>query len=152
MKNKDVAPFLNALESVKDLSGFRFALAVVRNKKACNAKVEEFKEALKPSDRYTEYDTKRVNLCKAHAKKDESGEPIVANGEYQIADVLALMSELSPISEEYQDAVSEYSQKLKDFEAIADDDAGITLEQVGSDDMPKDITPAQLEALYEMVK
>ena len=152
MKNKDVAPFLSALESVKDLSGFRFALAVVRNKKACGAKVEEFKEALKPSDRFTEYDKKRVELCKTHAKKDESGEAVVVNGEYRIADVQAFTNDLNTLQGEYRDAIDDYTQKIKGFDDIADEDAGIILEQVSSDDMPKDITPSQLEVLYEMVK
>ena len=83
MKRQDLYTLLNGFEAVKDLKGVNFAYARAKNKKLVLAELELLKGVLKDSDRFAEYDKKRIELCEVHCKKDKNKKPVMKNGKYE---------------------------------------------------------------------
>ncbi len=83
MKNFEIINLLNNIKhfapQLNNLKGAKLSYAIVRNTKILDDEAKLFGEILKPSEKFTEYDTKRGELCKKFAKKDAKGEFIKKN-------------------------------------------------------------------------
>ena len=81
-----------------------------------------------------ELDEERIELCKEHADKDENGEAIVNDNQYQVQDLEALNADIQDLyKEEVAIEVGEYSNNFEPlFEYLESDDFDYPLS--GQDD------------------
>lgn len=81
-----------------------------------------------------ELDEERIELCKEHADKDENGEAIVNNDQYQVQDLEALNADIQDLyKEEVAIEVGEYSNNFEPlFEYLESDEFDYPLS--GQDD------------------
>ena len=81
-----------------------------------------------------ELDEERIDLCKEHADKDENGEAIVNDNQYQVQDLEALNADIQDLyKEEVAIEVGEYSNNFEPlFEYLESDDFDYPLS--GQDD------------------
>ena len=81
-----------------------------------------------------ELDEERIELCKEHADKDENGEAIVNNDQYQVQDLEALNADIQDLyREEVAIEVGEYSNNFEPlFEYLESDEFDYPLS--GQDD------------------
>lgn len=82
----------------------------------------------------SELDEERIELCKEHADKDENGEAIVNDNQYQVQDIEALNADIQDLyKEEVAIEVGEYSNNFEPlFEYLESDDFDYPLS--GQDD------------------
>ena len=72
----------------------------------------------------TETDEERIELCKEHAEKDESGEAIVEDDQYKVEDLEALNKEIQDLfQEEVAVEVGEYSSDFSPLFNYLDSEA-----------------------------
>ncbi len=138
------------LVAVGPLTGVRFPYAVVKSMRALSKEVEALKAAAKRSDAFLEFEQARWQLCEEHAKRDADG-PVMVDGNYQFADPKRFQRAFKKLTMKHTDAWVAREKQMEEYEALLDEEAEVTLHQVDVDDLPDDITSAQLNAIFEIV-
>ncbi len=111
----------------------RWAYALARTGQHLRPEVDAVTEAIKA------FDAQRVALCAEYAAKDEAGEPIVTDGQYQITDPAAFDLALAKLRE------------AEGIDGLLDDQVEVTLHGLRASDIPDNVTPAEISALLPML-
>jgi hypothetical protein len=155
MKRKDFGLALNALDSVSDLKGVKFAFVVLKNRKKLEAQIEEdktiFEEILKPSEGFKEYEEKRIALCEASSEKNEEGKPKTEGDRYVIIDMNKFNTDLAKLTEEYKASVDDRKHQIEEYNSLMEEDMLIEFQKIGVNDLPTDLTENQLRLLEFML-
>ena len=155
MKRKDFGLAMNALDSVSDLKGVKFAFTVLKNRKKLEAQIEEdktiFEEILKPGEGFKEYEEKRIALCEDSSEKDEEGKAKTEGDRYLIVDMNQFNTDLAKLTEEYQTAVDDRKNQIEEYNSLMEEDMPIEFQVLGMNDLPEDLTEAQLRSLEFML-
>jgi len=155
MKRKNFGLAMDALDSVSELKGVKFAFTVLKNRKKLEAQVEEdksiFEEILKPSEGFKEYEEKRILLCESHSEKDDEGKPITEGDRYKILDLGVFNSELSTLSEEYVVSIDDRKNQIEEYNTLMEEDIALDFVKLGVDGLPEDLTESQLRSLEFML-
>ncbi len=64
----------------------KFSYALMRNRKRLQPLMETFNDLRKPPEKMTEYEDKRIEMCKESSDKDDNGEAKVEKGNFIISD------------------------------------------------------------------
>lgn len=155
MKRRNFQTAMNALDAVSNLKGVKFAFTILKNKKIIEHKVEEekdiFAKVLEMSERFKEFEEKRVSLCVKYSTKDENGNPITTNEQYDIVDKDAFKNEYIPLMDEYKDDLEARNKQMQEYENLLDEEIEIEFKKVDFNDLPEDLTSKQLEELDFMI-
>jgi len=155
MKRKDFGPTMNALDSVSELKGVKFAFAVLKNRKKLEAQLEEdkpiFETILTPSEGFKEYEDKRIELCEAHSEKDDEGKALTEGDKYKIIDLKQFNDELGALSQEYEVSIADRKNQIEEYNELMEEDMSIDFQTLGFDDLPEDLTESQLRSLEFML-
>ncbi len=153
MRNIDLRRLRAGLAAVGPLTGVRFALAVARNARLVEDRLTDLETATKPSEDYAAYARAHNTLCVANSVKDDEGRPVQVPGPegsttYQIEDQEAHNTACQALLDASQDAVKAQAAKM---EIWSDEVQGLELVLVPENELPPDISAAQLHAVYEMI-
>jgi len=155
MKRKDFGLAMNALDSVSELKGVKFAFAVLKNRKKIEIQVDEdkaiFEHILKPSEGFKEYEAKRIALCEANSEKDENGKPITEEDRYKIIDVKSFNVELENLSKEYEASIDDRKNQINEYNSLMEEDIELDYQVVSFDDLPTDLSESQLRSIEFMI-
>jgi hypothetical protein len=152
MKNNELYQLADGLGKMGDLTGVKFAYAIVKNKRIVEDEIKLLSESLKASDKFTEFDKKRVEIVKEHADKDEKGEAKIEGNQYVVSDTKAMEAAIDPLKEEYKDTIEAREAQIKEFNEMLEKEINIELYKIKQDDLPKDISVAQLESIRWIVE
>lgn len=148
MKRKELYDLLNGFETVKDLKGVKFAYARAKNKKLVLAELELLKDVLKDSDKFVEYDKKRIKLCEVYCTKDDKGKPVIKNRKYDgLTKNEEFNKKLEKLGEEFKEVIEQKKKNAEEYQTLLDGEVDIPLHKIKLDDVPSDITGAQLESI-----
>lgn len=155
---------LNALFSKlsQQKTNVMFQYTIAKNKRLLVPEIESVREAQEdptPNERLSEYQEKRINLCKVYCNKDENGEPIIldigkptSRFDFNPEEKEKLNAEMEPINEEYKDAIEEQEKKEKDFYELTQEEVDIPFNLFKLKDMPKEITGIDLDLLFDFIE
>lgn len=153
LKNSDVLSLDQALSTVGNLSGVKFSYAIAKNRNLVDVEVKALKEALKFSEKYTEFDTKRVELCKRLADKDEKGvAKMEANAFVIVANKEEFDKELETLRAEYKTEIDAREEQLKKFNEMLEEESSFVPHKIKLADLPAAITAAQTTALFNLIE
>lgn len=153
LKNKDILSLNQALNTVGNLSGVRFSYAVAKNKKLIETEIEALNVALKASEKYTEFDTKRVELCKRLADKDEKGVAKMDNNSFVIiANKEEFDKELEALRTEYKEEIDAREAQIKKFNEMMEEESSFVPHKIKLADLPANITAKQTTDLFEIIE
>lgn len=148
MKRKELYDLLNGFETVKDLKGVKFAYARAKNKKLVLAELELLKDVLKDSEKFVEYDKKRIELCEVYCTKDDKGKPVIKNRKYDgLTKNEEFTKKLEKLGEEFKEVIEQKKKNAEEYQTLLDGEVDIPLHKIKLDDVPSDITGAQLESI-----
>jgi len=155
MKRKNFGLAMNALDSVSEIKGVKFAFAVLKNRKKLEGQLEEdrpiFEEILKPSEGFKEYEEKRIALCETHSEQDAEGKAVTEGDKYKILDLKKFNEELSLLTEEYNAAVEDRKNQIEEYNSLMEEDIEIAFQKLGFNDLPEELTEAQLQTIEFML-
>ena len=155
MKRKDFGLAMNALDGVTEIKGVKFAFTVLKNRKKLEGQVEEdkpiFEEILKPSEGFKEYEEKRIGLCESHSEQDEEGKAITEGDKYKILDLKLFNEELTSLTEEYNASVEDRKNQIEEYNNLMEEDISIEFQKLGFNDLPEELTEAQLQTIEFML-
>lgn len=148
MKRQELYNLLNGFEAVKNLKGVKFAYARAKNKKLVLAELELLKDVLKDSDKFIEYDKKRIELCEEHCTKDKKGKPVIKNGKYEgLTKNKEFDKKVEKLNEKFKEVIEQKKKNAEEYKALLDGEVDIPLHKIKIEDVPEDITGAQLESI-----
>ena len=86
MKNRELLDLYGALKSMESRKyNVKFSYFLAKNKVVIKDEYKILEEAGKPSEKFTEYDTKRAQLAHKYADRNENdGQPKVENNNFVI--------------------------------------------------------------------
>jgi vacuolar-type H+-ATPase subunit I/STV1 len=155
MKRKDFSAAVEALNSVSEIKGVKFAYAVLKNRKKIEVQVEEdkpiFEEILKPSEGFKEYEQKRIELCVLHSEKDDNGDPITNDNRYKIIDTVKFNEELTELSTEYKVSIDDRQNQMNEYNTLMEENIEINFQKIDFDTLPEDISESQLRSIEFMI-
>jgi hypothetical protein len=155
MKRKDFGPAIDALNSVSEVKGVKFAFAVLKNRRKLESQIEDdrtiFEEILKPSEGFKEYEDKRISLCESSSEKDEEGKAITEGDRYKIIDMVKFNNDLNELTEEYQDVVDDRKKQIEEYNSLMEENIELDFQKVGFNDLPEELTENQLRSLEFML-
>lgn len=148
---------INAIMPLESSPKFSYTLVVMR--KRIVPVIEALAAAQAPPDAYTEYDKKRLELCRERAEKDDKGKPQMAPGEsgaleYVIQDMEAFNAEVEAmkVSDAHREAVEAYTKQLEDYEKLRDEEADVALMGLRFEDIPEGVTTAHMMGLQPLLE
>ncbi len=119
MTKGEARELLRGIPLLKELKGFDFAVTMAENKELLLSEQKPIDEGVKMTDKYAEYEEKRLEICKKYAKKDEKGKPVIDdNGIYDIEDHGPFNMAVADLQEGYIEEIRYREDQLKDFEAM----------------------------------
>lgn len=152
MTNQEILNMSDALEKVNKLSGIKFAYAMAKNINLVKSEIETFRETLKPTNEFNEYENKRIELAKKYAKKDEKGVPMIKGNEYDVEDRDAFEKEYEELKAENKEIIDAREKQVKDFESFLKEESKLSLHKIKSVDIPENITTEQLSGIMSLVE
>jgi len=155
MKRKNFGSAINALDSVSEIKGVKFAFAVLKNRRKIEYQLEEdkliFEEILKPSEGFKEYEEKRIALCENSSEKDEEGNAITEGDRYKIIDMAKFNKDLDKLTLEYKSAVEDRKVQINEYNSLMEEDIEIDFQKIGFNDLPEELSETQLRSLEFML-
>jgi seryl-tRNA synthetase len=152
MTNNDIFSLSQALESVGNLTGVHFSYCVARNKNRVRMEIDAMKETIKRSEKYEEYDRKRIEIAKKFSKKDETGKEVIENNSFVLEDEKSFEKEFKALKEEYKDTVAEQEKKEKDFNDFLKEESKLELYKIPFEDVPMNITSSQMSGIFAIIE
>jgi hypothetical protein len=154
VKRGELFNLAGVFASVRNLScGGKLGYAIAKNKRAIGKEWEATQKVLEFSEKYKEYDDKRIKLCEKFADKDEKGKPILKNNNFiGLENNKEFKEELDKLKEEYKEAVAEQKEKKDTYNNMLDEEIDFDLHKVKFDELPKDITAGQTEDLFLIIE
>lgn len=162
MTRNDVLVLYSTLRTLGDISdaNMKFKYAIAKNLRKLQCEVEAIQAATQfKNPRFDEYNKKRLELCKKHAKIDtSSGEPATKNGKFEFVDGAAFNAEVKELQKEYQDAINAFEEQQKNISELIqskyDDEECKFLDELHKirlSQIPEAITGSQLEHIMFFV-
>lgn len=136
MIKKELYPLYSALQALSSAGGARFAYAISKNKKLIQEELELVEKSLVQSDKYKEYEQKRVELCTKHANKDKDGNPMMLENVFSIADMEQFSKELKELQSGYTAELEEHLKKVEEYNKLLEMDTEITFFKIKLEILP----------------
>jgi len=154
LTKKQVIDLYQSLVSVGSLKGVQFAYAVAKNLSIIEPEIEAIRKANIPSDKFNEYDKKRIELAEKHSEKvNGKAEKIMKNGVevYNVKDEAKFVEELKKLQSEYEVAITEREAQMKDIDKLLEEEIELLVHTVDIQHIPSDIQAKQMTDIFLMV-
>ncbi len=153
LTNGDLVNIWKGLYLLRGLQGFKFNYAIERNRELLKREIKAMDEATKPSEAIQEYTRKRLDLCRENALKDEKGQPLVIDQNFDIDPKKREVFDqaIENLRAEYGDAIKEQDAKDKEFENFLKAPADFDFYFISHDSVPDNIKNEQMEVIFPML-
>jgi hypothetical protein len=152
MLKEKILKLYQALNTLGNLRGVKFAYFVVKNLNILKPEIEALQKSLEPSGDYNAYDAERVELAKKFAKKDEKGNPVVENNSFVLEDKDGFDKELKGLVKKHKTALDIREKQISEYNELLKEETKVELYKVKLADVPEDITTEQMAGIFEMVE
>ena len=136
------------------LKGSKFSFTISKNKEVIKPIIDKLNKLIKQSDKFKEFDKKRVDINKKYAKLDEKGNPELLNEQYQILDDKKedFNKEIDALKEEYKDTVKEREDQKKELEVFLKEEITLDFKTIPLSIIPEDINVDEMDILTPLVE
>lgn len=164
LTNNDLYSVLQGIRNINDynnnpdikpemkLYGKKFSYALAKNQKELENEGLYLETILKHSDKYSEYDKKRMELRKKHAKKDKNGTELIMNNMFVLENQKKYDKEAEDLQTEYKDEIETHEKHIEKFNESLLDEADFKFHLLEEKHLPEPILPNQLKGIFEMIK
>ncbi len=161
MKNRELLELYRGLSGIKNILGVRINYAIVKNINKIREESESFEKIILPSDKYKEYDLKRIEIVKKHTKKNEKGEPLfmlddpsTGAGRYDVEDGWDFNQdqEIIDLKKEYADEIEKRESQIKEYDKLLEEESHLELFKIKLDIIPESVSTEQMNVLYKIIE
>lgn len=138
--------------SVLNLKGVKFAYAVGKNLEIIKSEVNALMKSQEASKEYQEFDKQRIELASEMSNKDEKGNPIIENNNYQIQDLIKFKKALDILKGKHKKAVDAREKQVKEFEELLQEKTKVKLHKIKLAEVPDDISTQQMASIMVIIQ
>lgn len=151
MQNKKLVELYQGLNSVKDLKGVKFAYGIVKNINIIKSEIEAFQESINPTKEFMAFENGRIELAKKHSKKDDKGNPVIADNQYEVEDKDKFEESFLELREKHKEAIDKREKQAEEYNKLLAEESKIELHKIKMSDVPDNISPEQLAAIFDII-
>lgn len=156
MSNDEILTLHSSLRKLGNFRGVKFAYGVSKNISILEREVRSLTEAMKPSPEFSKFEEERVALAKKHAKKDENGkEMTIIDGDitrYVMENEAKFNKEFEVLKKKHKKAIDERKKQSEEFNELLKTESEIDLFKISLEDVPSEISVAEMEIIKDIVK
>lgn len=153
MKKSEIISLYNGLNSVGNLVGVIFGYACRKNIDIIKPEIEALQVAVTPSKEFLELDQKRVDIVKKYANKDEKGNALIVNNQFDVkGNEETVEKEVGVLRDENKDIFEARDKQVNEYNKLLDEDAKVELYKVKLENVPKEITAAQMNSIFAIIE
>jgi hypothetical protein len=144
---------LDALTQLGALPGVnvKFAYAAAKNKAKLQGEQKAVQEGAQPSEKFLEFESKRIALCQEMVDKKEDGSPVMNHQGFVILKRKAEFdTAMESLSAEYQEAIDLRKEQIKAATELMEEPCKVELHKIDIELFPA-LSINQMEALLPMI-
>lgn len=152
LTRRKIMDMYNVTNTLTDVKNIKVAYAIAKNRRtALQPTIDALQEVQKPSAKFTEFDNKRVEICKSFSDN------IVENGNYKIRpeDQEVFNQKLKDLQDEYKETIDDQNNKQQQIDAFLGEEEEITLHTFTLEQLEvalPSIDVKVLDGIYDMIK
>lgn len=143
-------------ENLNLLQGPKFLYAITENIKLLNDEIIKLNKLIKGSDRYNEYQDKRISTCVKYSRKNEDGSPkMVINNdieEFDIVQTEEFTTEIKELQAEYKEEIDKFMEQVRTYNNRLDEELDINFKTISIDDIPENINFELMSVVTRFIK
>lgn len=147
------------LKNVTSLSGAKFSYAVLKNLKKLEKFIKDLDEANQVSDKFLEFDEKRMALIDKYGVKENGvlqTHKVEKDGksyeEYTLTDEKAFKADFKVLERQYLDVIEQRKQQLKQFNLMLSQKIEFEPHMIKPIDLPDQITAKQIDSILSIIE
>jgi hypothetical protein len=144
MKNNDLLRFLEGTKDI-EVTDVKFNLVFLANKKLAQERVDEIREAAKPTKAFQDFEKERLEALKEMANKDEEGNPKMKGNQYDIeGNEKKWEKKYKELESKHKEAIDERNKQVEEANKVAEEECDIEFKKTKP---VEGLTTKQIEAL-----
>jgi len=151
LSRNEVIGLLTAFGTMAELKGAKFSYFVAKNGEILQKEFQAIQKAIEPPTEIREYEQKRIALARQHAKKDDTGQPVVQNGRFVIANERKFRKEINDLKSRYGKWIEAEEERRKEVDAFLSEEVELPLLRIALSEVPEDISAGQMAAISKLV-
>ncbi len=154
MKNQELIDMFNSLDKLDRLSGPAFTRYISALRQKLSSEMINLRKAGAPTDKFMEYEKKRIDLCTKYAKVNEKNEPVEQNKMFVIKDGFTEIfnDELNKLKEEYKEILEDRKAQLVELSDFLNRESEVELPTIIENDIPENITCGERKVFEKLIK
>jgi len=143
LKNYQILELVEGFMKIAEMkfsSTKKFSYAMVLNDEAIKPYVKAMREIASPGESYIEYEEKRNEIIKGHAKVDADGNIILNDNRGVVfksdEEGLIAIDEINALNKEYTEVLEDRNNDIKEYNELLMNDISVNIECVSLDDIP----------------
>lgn len=152
MTKKDAVELYINLKKLGNLKGVKFAYGISRNVALLKPEIESLDKAQAPTEEYQKFDSLRLEIVKRFAKKDEKGEPIVKDNNYEMENQATFDSAFDALKFEHKEVWDARLKQLDEYNELLKSESSVVLYKIALNDVPGDINVTQMYSINTIVE
>jgi len=154
MTNREIIALQPWLDEVAHLPGLRFAEALIKITPIINKYVDVIVSKTKERGDYKTYSEELKQLNEKFFKRNEKGDVVreVIGGKSVVKFEKGYKKELTALDKKHKEALKFRDRQIKDFRAMLDEEADITVELIKREDLSEQISAKELAAISVIVE
>jgi hypothetical protein len=140
------------LNKLGNLKGVKFAYGVSKNVGLLKAEIDSLDKASAPTEEYQKFDAERLEIVKKFAKKDDKGEPIIKDNNYEMASQKEFDTAFDALKVEHKEVWEARVKQLEEYSELLKTDSAVVLYKIALSEVPTDITVTQMYSISALVE
>lgn len=133
------------LESLKQLKGAKFTFMITKNIDILENEMKRISSHVNPTEKYKEFENKRIELCVNFCKKDENNNLIyktIDNSQEYDIDITdsKWIDSINKLKDEYNDSIKIRDKQINDYNKLLDENTDIIFNKINIDDISDDVS------------
>lgn len=130
----------------------KFSYALARNLQVLKPILEPIEDMKKPSEKERAYEIKRMKLCQECARKDDKGNSVMINNNFDILDQSKFDSELNKLKKEYEETIDEGKKRGEELTELLKKEEEITFYMIDYEEVPDTISSGFLSSILDLIR
>jgi pyruvate/2-oxoacid:ferredoxin oxidoreductase beta subunit len=143
----EIINLYQSLNKLGNLTGVKFAYAISRNISLIEPEIKSIEKSLEQTEDFKSFEVKRIELVKKFAKKDEKGESVIINNQYELENEEEFNKEFELLKEENKEVWGARQKQVDEYNELLKSESTVTLHKINLVDVPQNISVAQLHSI-----